>query len=635
MHRAIRRLELQPSVCAAAEAGNIRIQEAAHAVGALPVGAYHIGFPVPDEDSAHIPIDLAQGGLGGIGDDVIIVHQHVHHAVDGGTAGHGDARRAQDLGFLGVCAHIDAVCAVAGQGLDRAAARRGNNALCQLGANIVVLHHGQAGDAHGAARPGQGHGARARHGEIAIIGFQNGVPARDGGDALGDIGMHAAAFRQHLHIAREGSAGDAARQRSARQDAGVVAAGLGIQITARGQIAVGQAQFGLAVKHVHVEAAADAHIGAQRRRQGGVEHPGVVVGLQFEVARFGCDVGRAAQGGIGGGLGHDDVHRARAGFAGGGGRRRGGQDAGNQLIGDIGRNADIAARGDGIAIAQGGGGLGLVHDDVHGAARGHFAGARRHVGAAGDQHQVILRLAVDLRAAARGQGGVIADGIAGRALIDDHVDGSAHSRRGIGARGDRHGGGERLDVAGLLGTMGNIAGSGDLGVVAGHGLSAVAVHQHGHGGAHAGLGRGGGQAARDDASGGAVGGVHIHVSVLGFDDHVIAQGRPDNILGDGHGEGARQIGLGFACGHRARDGFGIGVLAGQEVEGVRGVQQLFGGQVHIHGIAVLVLALVHVDEARVGLGPLLIVQGAGIGNQIAHVNELLEIVVGDGLLFSI
>ena len=178
----------------------------------------------------------------------------------------------------------------------------------------------------------------------------------------------------------------------------------------------------------------------------------------------------------------------------------------------------------------------------------------------------------------------------------------------------------------------------DIGVVAGlsHGL--VAVYEHGHGSAHAGLRRSGGQAARDDAGGRAVRGGHVRVAGIGVHGDVVAQLRLDVVVVHGHGYGAGQAGRAAAGDDGARDGLHIGILAGQEVQAVHQAQQLFAGDIHIRligGPAVGVGGLVIVDQTGVGAGALLVGEVAGIGDQRAQVYKLLEVLSRHGLLLGV
>ena len=239
---------------------------------------------------------------------------------------------------------------------------------------------------------------------------------------------------------------------------------------------------------------------------------------------------------------------------------------------------------------------------------------------------------------------VLAHEALGLGIADDHVDRAAHGGRIDVSGRHAHGPGEHLLLAGDLGGVVDIrrgfgVGGLDIDVAAALREHRVAVDHHGHGRAHAGLSRGRGQAARDDPRVVAV--LRGHVRAAGhFDGHVVAQRGRDVVAGDGHGERARQAGLalalgGGARGDGARDGLGVGVLAGQEVQAVRQRKQLVGGQVDLGLVIIVAVALLQVDQARVGVRALLVGQGAGIRHQVAHVHQVLVVAEGDFLLLGI
>ena len=197
-----------------------------------------------------------------------------------------------------------------------------------------------------------------------------------------------------------------------------------------------------------------------------------------------------------------------------------------------------------------------------------------------------------------------------------------------------HGRGEDLLVAAGLDSLADVARGIQLGILADLGVHGVAVHEHGHGRAGA-VGRGSrGQGTGDDAGGVAVLGVHIHVAAGGSDLHAPAHAGLHVVIGHDHGEGARQGGR-SAAGDGPRDSLGIGVLAGQEVQAVHGVEQFLAVEIDGDLVVLVVLALVEVDEAGVGALALGVAQLAGIRDQIAHIDQVLEVLRGDFLLLGV
>ena len=190
--------------------------------------------------------------------------------------------------------------------------------------------------------------------------------------------------------------------------------------------------------------------------------------------------------------------------------------------------------------------------------------------------------------------------------------------------------------------LGEVAVRLNIGIAADRGQDFIVVHQYSHRRAYAGLGRSRGQGARDDAARGAVLGVHGHAVVrtvpFQIDLNIAAQGGGDFVAADCHGEAARQgqlaVALGAAGHHGARDGFGVGVLSGEEVESIHRLEQLIAGQVDVHFIAVVLFALVDVNQTGVRFLALFIGQFAGIGDHILG-DQVLIIRLGHGQLLRI
>ena len=113
-----------------------------------------------------------------------------------------------------------------------------HGAPAQQSLYIVVFHHGQYCRTDRRAGPIGGNVAHRRHGVITEIRFHHSVVFGRGGNAFFNPGVDDVLLHQHVHIAGERQAAFGARKRQSGYHVRVVAAGPGIEIAARVQLAI-------------------------------------------------------------------------------------------------------------------------------------------------------------------------------------------------------------------------------------------------------------------------------------------------------------------------------------------------------------------------------------------------------------
>ena len=434
----------------------------------------------------------------------------------------------------------------------------------------------------------------------------------------------------------------------ARHDGEVVAGGLGLHVAARldrVSVAALDLHLGLAVKHVHVCGQADGLAAAARHRGGDVDHVRAGVGLDGHVALRRLDVlvlAARADGdqALGGGVDHVQGARDGRGLV---VRRAGGAgDHGDHLVLRLGIDGDVPARGQRMVLGDVHAGLGLVVHELDGAAGGGALLGRGQAG--GDHQQVHGRVGADVDVVAAVERGQLARAVFDLVVQEQYVERAAYGLRLVlvgGVHGRR--GVERLHVHVAVGLLVHVPGV-DGHAAAHGGLDHVGGAEERDHQARAVLALAGRQRAADQAGVVVAAGLQVHAVDLrllpGRDRGVVAHHGVDLVVRAHDGHGARQvqlvaIALRRLLHHRARDGFHIVVVAGQEVQHVRDLHQRVGVQVHVHRIGRLAGLAVHVDQAGVDVLALLVVQVGGIADQILPGKRELVVAVGHAQLLRV
>ena len=287
-------------------------------------------------------------------------------------------------------------------------------------------------------------------------------------------------------------------------------------------------------------------------------------------------------------------------------------------------------------------GLGLVVHELDGAAGGGALLGRGQAG--GDHQQVHGRVGADVDVVAAVERGQLARAVFDLVVQQQYVEraadglrlvlvGGVHGRRGV----------ERLHVHVAVGLLVHVPGV-DGHAAAHGGLDRVGGAEERDNQARAVLALAGRQRAADQAGVVVAAGLQVHAVdlrlLIGSDRRAVAHHGVDLVVRAHDGHGARQVqlvalALGRLLHHRARDGFHIVVVAGQEVQHVRDLHQRVGVQVHVHRIGRLAGLAVHVDQAGVDVLALLVVQVGGIADQVLPGERELVVAVGHAQLLRV
>ena len=312
----------------------------------------------------------------------------------------------------------------------------------------------------------------------------------------------------------------------------------------------------------------------------------------------------------------------------GAGVHGGGSDKGDQSFFVDGLDGDVAVGGKLRAGADNGVGEGAVDDDVQRAARGRLAGGSG--GADRDQQQVFIGIGRHVQVAGGSDGGVVADYGIGAVVRHDHVEGAA-DRGAVRTGPDGSRDGEQLDIGFHRSILRVVRGT-DVGLLrrrildlfADDGLDVVVIDQQRQVEAHADLGGRDAERAGDHAGVGTAARIDGHAAVQivalcvfaarGDVDIRRADIGPDLVVERDDGNGARHGSLGIgsrARDDRARDGLGVVVGAGQEVQQVDGLQQVAAGDLDLDRVAIAVAVLLQVHDGGIGI----LARLGGIGDQ--------------------